>query len=323
MSQGELKRIDLKLLDPNASALQSSYWATVKQSSGWNPCAFSYQENRHAKPIHFLVLIKTLVGKQQLAYIPFASGIEPHRIGKLLKPLLGSQVAFVRFDLPWNAPYQADANLIQCRYAIQPEATVRLNLTQGYERVASAYKKRTLRHLKKRDPLMTIACWDEKDEKLFNQWYALYRQRAQKAHFSPRSADYIKRALQLKGLDGESLLFLACKGNSVLGGIVVLFGAKEALYLYGATAVDQDASISYVLQDYAIGRAIEKGCSVYDLYGISTDATADQHLKSLKFFKQSFGGEVYSRPPTVDYRYKKGVYGIYVAVERIWLALHR
>lgn len=67
---------------------------------------------------------------------------------------------------------------------------------------------------------------------------------------------------------------------------------------------------------------INEGVKSYDLFGVGVDEKSD-NLKSLTQFKSSFGGNVLTRIPTLDYPNNKLIYSLYKMVESLRFFIYR
>lgn len=335
----DIRAIDYKKFTCTGSVMQSSFWAALKHGIGWKPYAFEITHDGLVFPL--LVLVKQVMPLFQLSYIPFGPpttvlGLAQEeqllrQLARQLRKLLPRSVFALRFDLPFDEPDDQNVMIIDglrfktCRESVQPEGTVRINLTKGYETVVSMYRDRAKRALRKGGQAFQLGLWNG-DTPSFKRWYDVYLETARRDGFSVRSAKYLRALLSLDGKvngDVQCKLLLATENGKIVGGIIVLFSQKEAMYLYGASLRIDSLSCSHMLQDYAIRMACEKGCTVYDLFGIPGPKGRGSHLESLELFKLSFGGHPYYRTPTTDYLYLYLPWRLYSIAELMRYRMHR
>ncbi len=328
-----IQRIATNELSSNGAMFQSSFWAEVKQRSGWKSYAFSVEMERSAFTL--LVLVKRMAPLCSLAYIPFGpplSSLKLSQVGvfledfaKQLRKFLPKGVFALRYDLPFEEVNDQNVMTFQTKrlrtleQSVQPEGTVKIDLQWGYHAVTLGYRERAKRALRKADQVIQVRV-HEGDEASFLAWYDVYLETARRDGFSPRSKNYIRSLLLHSKYDDEifsSKLLLALEGKKIIGGIIVLFNPFEALYLYGASLRFEGVSCSYTLQDFAIRMACERKCAVYDLYGIPGPKGRAAHLAGLEIFKRSFGGQPYYRTPSTDYLYNRLTWYIYTFFETI------
>ena len=296
---------------------QSSYWAAVKNGSGWKPYAFTIEMEGWTSSV--LVLVKRLFLFSCIAYIPFGPDVFHNplstvgeflsSLSKELKKVLPKSVFSLRYDLPWdevndpNVMYLTGGRFHTAKESVQPDGTVRIALQWGYHAVTLGYRDRAKRALRKSTSLYQVELWDGKTLS-FKRWYETYLETARRDGFSPRSEKYLRALLSLDGKvkgDVACKLILAKEGALIVGGLMLLMSSAEAVYLFGSTLRQDGISCSYILQDYAIRIACENGCQFYDMHGIPGPKGRGEHLSSLELFKLSFGGQSYYRTPTTDY----------------------
>ena len=315
----QVRACDVAALSWAHSALQTPLWAAIKEAHGWTAHAFTIE--RGGQVTDLLVLVRPIIARYTLAYIPFApAGIEGGELALLaskLRALLPRSVFVLRFDLPFGGVGAFDHHpLIPCHSSIQPEATIRMDLRAGYEAVRRGYHDRANRALKK-IATTTLSIGEYAGEQaLFDDFYALYRHTAEREGFLGRSRAYLATIVG-DGSDPWVRLLYATLGDTLVAAIIVLFSQVEALYLFGASRRLEGISPSYALQDRAIEMACARGCLTYDLHGVGGPDGRDGHLSSLELFKRSFGGERVEREPTLDVPYRRGAWLLFRTAERI------
>ena len=341
MINAVVQRVGLDQLNAADNPFQSQFWALAKRPSGWKSFAFRYtvtDEGGLSVSTVFLVLVRRLFFHYRLAYIPFAPDIDQYhgdeqtlidQCAELLQPLLPKGTAFVRFDLPWQyqeqeTPLQIKGKYLRvCSESVQPEGTVQVNLLPGYDSVRLQYRERARRNIRKaRSQGIVIRPWDGKDQ-TFSAWYTVYTQTAKRDGFIPRPSAYLHHLLSLEAPDVSAYLYIAYRGNTILGGALIIESAETAVYLYGASIRVDGCSPSYMLQDFAIEQSCKRQRHLYDLYGISGPGNRGAHLDGLRLFKRAFGGEVRYRSPSVDRVYHRFIRWIYVHLEMMRYLAYR
>jgi lipid II:glycine glycyltransferase (peptidoglycan interpeptide bridge formation enzyme) len=339
MEMIEIEQVGLDAFVCTGSPFQSRCWAEAKRQSGWTAYAFSVRSGDWESSL--LVLVKRIVPFCRLAYVPFGPDLSGcpdggmsgclDEISSLLRHLLPKSVFAIRYDLPWDEVDDPNVARLEgkrfrtCEESVQPEGTVRIDLGAGYGQVASRYRERARRSLRRSSRDVSVSLWDGSDDD-FDRWYAVYRETARRDGFTARSAGYLRSLLSLGGKEGGDVrcdLVLAREDGAVIGGIVVLSGGEEAVYLFGASLRDGHAGCSHALQDFAIRSACERGYRFYDLFGIPGPMGRGSHLEGLELFKLSFGGQRYYRTPTSDYVCRALVRDVFVRAERLRYRINR
>lgn len=127
-------------------------------------------------------------------------------------------------------------------------------------------------------------------------FHEVYVETAARDHFTPRGLEYFRRMwIALNGgaeSDHSLSLFIAeIDGHCAAATLMVVVG-DHAWYSYGAsTTADREARPSNALQWAMIQDAHARGCSIYDLRGISNTLDPKDHLFGLLQFKVGTGGD--------------------------------
>jgi lipid II:glycine glycyltransferase (peptidoglycan interpeptide bridge formation enzyme) len=345
-------------LNSTFNPFQSEFWAAVKQPSGWNSMAIKAtvaSESETDSSIWStvtLVMHRRLVVGFSLAYIPFGpdtTGLDMpvslfiREFSRELKKHLPWGTICVRYDLPWYLPDIEDVPILTgrslrtCRESVQPEGTTRIDLSAGYEAVRLQFRERAKRNIRKAQAKgVVVTEWNGRKD-VFSQWYHVYQETAKRDGFAARSEEYLQRFLDTatylhtdhRGVmerDKDEIschLYLAYVDSKLSGGTMVLESKGLALYLFGASLRIDGCSFSYLLQDFAIQKACEHGCTIYDFYGISGPKNRGAHLDGLRLFKRAFGGYNCYRQPSTDYVFLPIIWSFYSLFEKLRYAIHR
>ena len=131
--------------------------------------------------------------------------------------------------------------------------------------------------------------------------------------------------------DNRALLLLADhpdepeRAQGPIAALLALSFGQEAIYLYGASADrGREHMPNYLLQWQAIKWARERGCGVYDFWGIPDPPTGEgddgdvspinarSGLRGVYWFKQGFGGREIEYPGAYDYVYNPLLYKVWI-----------
>ena len=113
----DLQRKEIHGLLPTDILFQTAYWSQVKSLLGWKPAVFDFKSSMGQRG-DLLALIRPLSNDLAFAYVPQGpeSGPDSEQYGLFLEALsealaghLDPAVVFIRYDLPWESPYPADA----------------------------------------------------------------------------------------------------------------------------------------------------------------------------------------------------------------------
>ena len=108
-------------------------------------------------------------------------------------------------------------------------------------------------------------------------------------------------------------LFLAEYQNKIIAANIVAFFGDKAAYLHGASDYEyRNLMAPYLLQWEQIKEAKNRGCQVYDFWGID-----EQKWPGITRFKTSFGGKEIKYVGAWDYVFDKKWYWIYKNIKKI------
>ncbi len=317
-----METVSLDELDGYDNLLQSGYWGRVKESFGWTPFAFSFND----QPL--LVLVRRLPFGQGIAYVPHGpvNEVEPHffaLFARNMVPSLPDYVSFIRFDLPWRIPSVEERRAFlgspfkKAPVDVQPPDTVVLSLKASEEEILAGMKKKTRYNIRLAGKKgVSLRSGSIKD---LETWYDIYRETAERDGISIHSMDYYRKVFQegLKRKNPSVRLLLAEIEGEVVAGIIIVLHGKSATYLYGASrSVHRNFMPTYLLQWEAIRQAKHHGCESYDLYGIPPFDDREHPMSGLYRFKTGFGGQIINRAGCWDFPVRPGAYALYRIAEK-------
>ena len=353
-----VSRADLAICEKADSFLQSAMWGRFKSRFGWAAAAFVVEwAEGGEKPLLVLSRrIAPGVGMAYIPWGPelpkdrgtgnreqglgFGSEVpdgshtmlcssdynpSPFLLTELaeaLRPLLPKTTVFIRFDLPWfsagdQPPVPSPQSLLKRAAAdIQPPDTVLVDLSLREEDILAAMKPKWRYNIGLAEKHgVTVS---ESGEQGLNVFYRLLAETAVRDGISVHSIDYYRALFEECAAPAQLHLYTAEHENDALAAIVVLFRAKQAVYLYGASAnVKRNLMAPYALQWRAMRDAKASGCTQYDLFGIPPSDDPAHPMAGLYRFKTGFGGRIVHRPGSWDCPYKPVVYALFRTAERL------
>ncbi|AKT51223.1 lipid II:glycine glycyltransferase FemX [Arsenicicoccus sp. oral taxon 190] len=130
-------------------------------------------------------------------------------------------------------------------------------------------------------------------------FHRVYVETAERDGFTPRPEAYFHRMAELMGAPGSPARFELALGEldgELLAATINITVADRCWYLYGAsTTARREARAMNGTQWFGIRRALEQGCAIYDMRGITDEIAADNPHAGLVRFKISVGCEVRER----------------------------
>ncbi|NLD37076.1 MAG: peptidoglycan bridge formation glycyltransferase FemA/FemB family protein [Desulfatiglans sp.] len=340
-------------LIPTDILYQTGYWGQVKKWLGWRPLAFDLALRDRFGDI--LVLTKDIGSNISAAYIPQGPehGPEPEKYGLFLEELsekllrhLGTETAFIRYDLPWSDQYYEQEgnhssenvfinrpesrlrelrmnygttrwNIRKAAFDLTVADTVLVDLTEDTERIYARMKSKTRYNtgLSKRKGVRVFKASILK----LAEFYELYRQTAERNRFTV--CDYNKFYALFMALDcdphsPEIYFLLAEHEGDILAGAIVAISGTTATYLFGASANHKrNLMASYAVQWDAILLAKSRGCLTYDMGAIPPSNDPKHPFYGMYRFKSGFGGYIVHRAGTWDYPVKGAEYKRFRSIE--------
>jgi len=331
---------------------QTYFWAVVKDKQGVDPVAFNYDvpadllypDGNHLQHIggDLLVLVRYIDDVHCIAYVPYGPINEPafenqgrflEELSEILRPQLPPGCILIRYDLPWENQWSADAdyydengtwkgppafnnqefrvnfntqkwNLVKSRSDTLPVNTIFLDLNQETDRLMMKMKSKTrynIRLSSRRGIRVRSYGMEHLDT-----WYDLYTETAirngvtlhDKAYFHSVFASYLEN--NPPGV--EIRLLMADHEGDYLAAMFLVISGKRATYLYGASSGrKRNLMATYAIQWEAIRIARRAGCIEYDLFGVAPNPNPAHPMHGLYRFKSGFGGEMVHRMGCWDY----------------------
>ena len=336
----KITKANIEVCDDADFFLQSAMWGEFKSRFGWNAHSFLIDWEGYGKrPL--LALSRRLAPGFSFAYVPWGPQLTSDfpvddkaqalaELALTLKPFLARNTVFIRFDPPWykHAEYAEDDALLSnagFKHAaadIQPPDTVIVNLSASCEEILAAMKPKWRYNISlagKKGVSVNTGGGNE-----LEAFYSLLKKTAQRDGIAIHSFEYYKTLFEIcrkRNENGENLslrLYTAVHEGDTLAAIVVLFRARYAAYLYGASSNEKRNMMApYALQWKAMQDAKEAGCRYYDLFGIPPNEDPNHPMAGLYRFKTGFGGQIIHRPGSWDFPYKAAVYGFFNFAEAL------
>lgn len=315
---------------------QSFFWSQVKERQGFGPHAFDIKvrqgefekEASSAFLLDDLLLLSMpLNRKDRIAYVPYGPLLHPgeedmgvflEELSENLRPLLGDETILIRYDLPWQKPWDEELEspeLMELRMnwgtegkSIRksvmdqlPSDTMVVDLSGGEEDILSRMHKKTrynIRLAQRHGVEVREGNYD--DLPIF---YDLYRETSRRNGITLHDLSFFRSFFTAKDNDAGFRLLVASLDGEPLSSMFLTYSGKRATYLFGASGDAHRESMStYALQWHAMMLAKKNGCDSYDLFGVAPDGREDHPMHGLYRFKSGFGGEMIHRMGCWEYQ---------------------
>ncbi len=303
---------------PDAHLLQTSAWGALKSDFGWQ-AQYVQVEDAGVQ-----VLFRKLPLGLSVGYIP--KGPVGSNWDSLLPELdrlcRRNRAIFLKVEPDAWAPAAPPLLEEMSRFGrpadpIQPARTIVVDLHGGEEDWLGRMKQKTrynIRLAAKKDVVVR-----ESDD--IEAFYRLMTATGERDAFGVHGMAYYRRAYDVFSPQGACALLLAHYNQRPLAGLLVFQRGPRAWYFYGASSEEERSRMpAYLLQFEAMRWAAERGCTLYDLWGVP-DAEEEaleagftarsDGLWGVYRFKRGFGGEMKRSVGAWDRVYNPPVYAFY------------
>ena len=206
-------------------------------------------------------------------------------------------------------------------HTVQPRRTILVNLDAEPEALLKRMKQKTRYNIRLAGRRgVTVRPGDEADLPAFCHLLELT---AERDGFGIHSRAYYETAHRLFVPLGQGRLLLAENEGQLLAGLVVFALGDTACYMYGASSSEgRNLMPTYLLQWEAMLWAKERGCRLYDLWGVPDEDEAileaeftqrSDGLWGVYRFKRGFGGRLVRTLGAWDLVYAPLRYRLYTA----------
>jgi lipid II:glycine glycyltransferase (peptidoglycan interpeptide bridge formation enzyme) len=303
-----------------AHILQTRQWGELKSYFGWKPC-YLQQDNLGA-----LVLFRRLPLGLSVGYIPrgpVGRGDWANLWPELDDLCRKERAVFLRVEPNVWEPVPEDftdrllPGFIESDQTVQPPRTVLIDIQGSDDEILMAMKSKTrynIRLAQRKD--VTVRPSD--DVALFHRMMLTTGERDT---FGIHSLAYYQRAYECFAPLGACTLLIAAYQGRPLAGLMAFAQGDTAWYFYGAsTDEERNRMPTYLLQWEAIQWAKQKGCTVYDLWGVPDHSESELEetfldrsdgLWGVYRFKRGFGGQLHRTIGTWDRVYQPLAYKLY------------
>jgi len=311
--------------NPSAHILQMDEWAKLKSHFGW----YSKQVINNGSGAQ--ILFRKLPLSRTIAYIP-KGPLGPKDSWKRL---------FNEFDLickrnksiflkiepdAWECQESEIAKLMngyaQPSSPIQPRRTIVISLSGDQELWLQAMKQKT-RYNIRLAARKNVIISQSNDLSIYHN---LMIETGKRDAFGVHSEKYYQQVFNLFQPE-SSTIFLAKYGNQSLAAIMVFSSGTRAYYFYGASSnKERNRMPTYLLQFEAMKWAKERGCEIYDLWGVpdAESEVLEAQFKSrsdglwgVYRFKRGFGGQIKRACSAFDRIYHPALYKAYEKLQLI------
>lgn len=274
-------------------------------------------------------------------------GVFLEELSECLRSYLPKSCVLIRYDLCWESWWARDTayyddhghwlgepnqaaqetrfnfsthhwNLHKATFNTLPSSTIYINLMKDTATLLANMKPKTryniqLAHRKG----VTVSTMGLEH---LDIWYKLYEETTRRNRLFLNDKSYFEAVLTARATDSKSpaevLLLVAELDRQPLSAMFLIISHERGSYLYGASSSENRNSMStYALQWEAIQVAKARGCTQYDMFGVSPGPDPSHPLYGLYTFKVGFGGQLYHSLGSWDYPLLPDEYRCFRSVE--------
>ncbi len=300
---------------PHGHVLQTSRWAQLKAGFGWSTDRVILNSPDGEIVAGTSLLFRRLPWGQTLAYAPkgpLVNWEDSQQARRLLDAMQATcrrhHAALLKVEPELETPPASGGRLENLglhvsAQRVQPLSTIHIALTPDEDTILSRMKPKWRYNIRLAERKgVTVRQAELADLPAIQ---GLLEQTGARDGFGVHSAPYYRRATELFAPDGSMTWLLAEHEGRLLAAIAVFALGSMAWYMWGASSdADRNLMPNHALQWAAMRWARERGCRVYDLWGIpdevgddpgaytDPESWGDDGLWGVYRFKQGFGGRV-------------------------------
>ncbi|HEY9076886.1 MAG TPA: peptidoglycan bridge formation glycyltransferase FemA/FemB family protein [Anaerolineaceae bacterium] len=303
---------------PNAHLLQTSAWGDLKAGYGWQV------ERIHSDECGGQVLFRQLPLGFSLAYLPKGPVGQPstafwQSVDELCRMKRAVMIKIEPDALDGEVTADSLGLTGEWRFAdpVQPRRTVVIPLDGGEDKVLSRMKQKTRYNIRLAEK-KEISVQPSSNIDLFHKMMLITGRRD---GFGVHHLHYYQKAYDLFIAQEACVCLVAYYQQKPLAALMAFARGDRAWYFYGAsTDEERNRMPAYLLQWEAIRWAIQRGCKVYDLWGVPDydEGTLEQQFNNrsddlwgVYRFKRGFGGVLMRSAGAWEKSYLPGACWIY------------
>jgi len=170
------------------------------------------------------------------------------------------------------------------------ENTLQLDLTKTLDSLLRDMRKNTRYSIRRaeREGVMTETTINRKDIEIL---YRLQMETARRHHFVPFSKEFFEKHFAAFLTDNQiALIKSKYKGEVLAIGMFVFYGDTAVYHYSGSSSKYLQIPASYAMLWRAIREAKNRGCKIFDLWGIAPAGNSHHRFAGVGLFKKGFGG---------------------------------
>lgn len=313
---------------PRTGFMQSSWWAEFRTAAG-----FEYEtviaRDGHTIIGGAMVYEYSPADSCSYYYIPEGPVLPSERtparevLSALLKTLdeerreTNKVISHLRIEPRWTAlpgfvhGFRPVANFADP--FMEPRDTLCVDLREGQDTVLANMKPKGRYNIRLAARHGVVVSEDPSQTGI-RDFAAMYAETAARQNMASKPDEYFNQLVSMaRSMDRGTIFFAECGGERIAAAVVIWFG-RRATYLFGASRdVMRHVMAPYALHYEIMRRAMIRGCTWYDFWGIAPSDAEDHPWSGITAFKRKFGGDEVNLVPTLDLVYDSDAYAHYQA----------
>lgn len=162
---------------------------------------------------------------------------------------------------------------------MHPEITWVLDISPDIEEIFKGMRKTTRYLIKQAQKNSEIKISKSKDISGLKHFFDVYKETVERHNFSPFSMEYLKNQFSSFSKYDEIMIFNGEYRGETIASAIIVFWQGTAYYHHGASSSkynNNKVPVSYLLQWEAINEAKNRGCSLYNFWGITPISASEK-----------------------------------------------
>lgn len=288
--------------------LQSWGWGQLRRRYGWSVLRLAAVRDPGVQWVGAIQVLKQRMGPGGLGWGyspqgPVLSALGDQEACQALlraaaEKLRHDRIFQLKCDPEWPMDNPETRSLIvgcglrPARFDIQHRNTWLVDLEGGIDAV-SARIPATTRYSVRVAARKGVVVTQEHGPEAVSTFYSLHMDTVGRKQFHSRPLSYYQAAAEALG---ATIFIAALDGTPLAAGFTIAFG-RRLVHLYGGTSDSvPSARASYALQWEMIKWGVERGCRIYDMWGVPRRFDRADPAHGYAAFKTNWGGRLGSYP---------------------------
>jgi len=304
--------------------LQSYEWGEFKAKCGWEHFILAVEEGGEIKAGMSVLSRKLPLIKKPVFYAPrgpIGTFSNPNLLNALIDgicveaSLKGAIALKIDPEIDENSPEAIDMlkarGFIRRKKQVQPRTTYLMDLTKSNDELLMSFEEKTRYNIRLSEK-KGVKVREDSTSAGIDTFYKMYKETSKRDVFLIHPRSYYQKLKECLVDRGIANVFIAeYRGMPVASLFAFRFG-ERIWYMYGASMNEyRNVMPNHALHWHLIKWAKEKGCKVYDLWGIPSNPNERHPLYGVYRFKKGFNAALRSWIGVYDLPFDRIGYNIF------------